>query len=280
MKTLKKLLIGFFTLIVISCLTLFLISLNIKEVLTNTVSDTVVTEVITSKVINTFENNLDKIDSKDLEKIEEVISNNEDLKEVSKKLIDSTILYLIEEESIEDFTVKESISDIIKKNKKTLEETTGYKIKDSDIENIITDIDDRLDINQIYQEQVTKIKAELTTEQQLALRLYNTLTSKQFKIIMLAIMAICLSLIAILKKSFYKWITNLTTALIVSGTLVMIFSGLINLIVNYAITTTSLNIKINSNQMLEIGLISLISGIIIIIIYQVIKKILQKPRES
>lgn len=280
MKTLKKLLIGFFTLIVISCLTLFLISLNIKEVLTNMVSDTVVTEVITSKVINTFENNLDKIDSKDLEKIEEVISNNEDLKEVSKKLIDSTILYLIEEESIEDFTVKESISDIIKKNKKTLEETTGYKIKDSDIENIITDIDDRLDINQIYQEQVTKIKAELTPEQQLALRLYNTLTSKQFKIIMLAIMAICLSLIAILKKSFYKWITNLTTALIVSGTLVMIFSGLINLIVNYAITTTSLNIKINSNQMLEIGLISLISGIIIIIIYQVIKKILQKPRES
>lgn len=280
MKIFKKILTGILTLIITICLTMLLLSLNINKTLIDMMSETVVADVITERVMGTLDNNLDKLTDEKQEKIKEAIEKNKTLKKLSDEMIQETIAYIAEEKDLTDLSIEGNFSDVIKENKQLIEEELGYSISDSELENIITDIDSELDINQIYKEEVTKLDQNFSEDEKALIKAYSTFKSQSFKMIMIIISLISLVLIALLKKSFYKWIPNLTTALIISGVNTMILSGLLDLMIGYITSEYKFNGKVDINPILISGIIFVISGIVIIIIYQILKKVFIKKQEN
>lgn len=277
MKIIKKILICILMIILTLVITSLSISCCIKTVFNDGLINNIIKEELVNEASDILKNNDINIQNEDMEKYKEKIENNEQINEIINNYIDQTISSLTEDEEIDTSDFNGDIESFIKENKNILENELNIRIPDEKIEEITNDAEKILSLDDNYKQIISSAKKQLSSEQQSLLKLYKYIISNNFKILIICIIAAILVLIALLQKSFYKWIINLGIASTISSIFTVLFAITLKIIVNYELNSKpNLNVNININPILISSLITLIVGILLITIYNIIRIFVNK----
>ena len=228
----KKILNTILTIILIPLIMLLILSFNIQSIIINTISTEIVEKEITNQINQILTNTYD-VENKN---ILTEISN----KEINKKIAKNYINSIINKEKI---NIDTEIKEIIDNNKKILE-TNNINLTENEINKIINQI------NQTVNKEYEKITINIAEDDKV-LNIFNIINSNVFKIMLIAIMIIDLILIAIIKKSSYKWLYNLSISSLISSIIyIFIYPPFITQISKYINEISKYNIKIDNSSIL------------------------------
>ena len=275
MKWLKKVLIAFLFLILVNCIFFLAISFNLKKILINgVIKETIVEQLIPrsyssdNKVIT--DEQIKEIT--DDPRIQEIL-NSPEVQSMMEEYLDNTVEGLIDENNIDEVALEEDMARFIKENRSIIEEKVGREITDEMIDKAMEQIETK-DISNAYRQSVANASRNMTKSEKQVLKGYKFIISSTFKFILLIIMLIDLILIALLQKSLYKWIGTLATASITSGVALVLAS-----IVSSLIVKNKTNINFNTSSLTTTGIIIAVCGIVILVIYKVILKLVKKDEK-
>ena len=269
----RKFLIGLLTFILINIIGLLIISFSLKTVLV----DGIVKEVIVNQIdlpifetsnyqyrneINTDEN-IDKIT--DDERVKELLKSDE-VTELIDKYMDIIIDGYIDEENLNQIELEKDMINYLENNKDKIEKITGQEITQETLDQTKEQIKES-NIDNKVKESIKSSKETMPKETVKVLKRYKFLISLKFKLILFFIMIVNIVLIALLQKSFYKWIKIFAISLTTNGIFVLIVGGVVYLIV-YTVTKVNFNIKF----LMILGVVITVIGILIQVIYDIIIK--------
>lgn len=275
MKIVKKILVALLCVILIGCIFFMAISLNLKKILINgVIKETIVESVIPKsysesgeKVVITEEQIKEITDDP---RIQEVLMSPE-IQDLMEKYLDTTVNGLIDESNIDEIALEQDMMNFIKENRSVIEEKAGKEVTDEMIERAMEQVESK-DMSRAYKQSIMNASRNMTTTEKEVLRGYRLLISPEFRIILLVIMIIDLVLIAVVQGSFYKWISSLGTSLLISGAGTMAASVITKKIVAQK---TGFN-NFDASSLMQTGIIILVSGLIIVIVYNVISRLIKK----
>ena len=275
MKIVKKILVALLCVILIGCIFFMAISLNLKKILINgVIKETIVESVIPKgysesgeKVVITEEQIKEITDDP---RIQEILMSPE-IQGLMEKYLDTTVNGLIDESNIDEIALEQDMMNFIKENRSIIEEKAGKEVTDEMIERAMEQVESK-DMSRAYKQSIMNASRNMTTTEKEVLRGYRLLISPEFRIILLVIMVIDLVLIAVVQGSFYKWISSLGTSLLISGAGTMAASVITKKIVAQK---TGFN-NFDTSSLMQTGIIILVSGLIIVIVYNVISRLIKK----
>ena len=201
-------------------------------------------------------------------KVLEKTLEDEEVKEMLSEFIDDVISNISKEEQ-ENINIEELEKKVIeytKEHKKELEEKTGVEITDEMINEASKLLNDG-DVKKSFEQEINNYKNNITKEEKMALKFYNFITSKDLRTIIIILIIVNILLIAILQKSIYKWIKNLSRAMYISGLSIVI----LGLAIKYLISTLTL-LVINPKEIFIIGISLIVFGLLINIVYRIMEK--------
>ena len=260
MKTLKSLLKGLLVLIMVNLIGILVLSLTIQKTLVNgIIKETIKTEVLKDSIKQ-------ELSVEDNAAVEELLDDPE-TQRLIEKYMDKTINVLAGNESIDTIEVKEDIINYLKENKETISKISGEELTDAKINELEKELE-KEDIDQKLKQSMNNTKNEMPSIANDIIEVYSYFNSNEFRFILVISIVICIILIALLQKSFYKWIKTLAESVIVNGVLAIVVS----LVVMFIVTTVSPLKSFNMNNLLIPGIIMTVSGIIVVIVYNILTK--------
>ena len=275
----KKIIKVFLSFVIVLLMLFLTISFNLNKVIVDgVIKEIIITKVIPKKVNNpnVSEDIINTLplpdylkDSEDINKLLE----DERVQEIIYKYIDITLDNLTSEE-IKNIDIESDIINYINENKELIKEITGKEVTPEMIEDTKKVIEES-NLNEAIEETIESTKESISTEEKIVLKGYKEIISTKTRIIVIGLIALCLLLIAIIDKSFYKWIKTGSICTIISGILVLLMGFILKLIVTSILPLPSFNVS----YLYKSGLIQLIIGIVILIIYIVLNKVLVKKGE-
>ena len=279
MKIIKKILIGLLNIILIDLIVLLIINLSLKSFI---IKDIVIESVKSDNQLininnngNVPENNTEEEPIITNNKVIQEILEDEEMQEYLSDFIDDLVENMSEEEmeNISTEELQKKVTEYLKKHKEELSEKTGVEITDEMIDEsneMLSDVDVQKSIDQ----QISNYKNNLTKEEKIALKAFNFINSEKLRLIIIISILLDILIIALLQKSIYKWIKNLSYAMFISGLSIVILITSIKYFVS-RIT----NVVINTESILTLGIITLVFGIIILIVYKIMTKHYIKENE-
>ena len=264
MKIIKKIIIALLNILLIDLIIILVLNCTIKKLLVDELlieSFKQNNPLISENVSN---NSPFIINNKVLEKTLE----DEEVKEMLSEFIDDVISNISKEEQ-ENINIEELEKKVIeytKEHKKELEEKTGVEITDEMINEASKLLNDG-DVKKSFEQEINNYKNNITKEEKIALKFYNFITSKDLRTIIIILIIVNILLIAILQKSIYKWIKNLSRAMYISGLSIVI----LGLAIKYLISTLTL-LVINPKEIFIIGISLIVFGLLINIVYRIMEK--------
>lgn len=262
------------TILIFMLISLLCISFCAKEIIVNTISNEIVKKEISSKVASYVKEYYDSIDYDTLEKLETSIGNNDNIEKITEKYFDNITDTITKDSEIKLPDTKEEILDLINQNEYILEEN-GIEITNEEKEKIVNELTSDGKLDKIYENVVTEIKSDISSEEKTAIDLYNKITTNTFRGIVISIIIILVLLIALIKKSFYKWTCNLAVSFALSGVLItFLIPFIIDIILSdLVVETLGIPLDININSLTNLGYICFALCAVLIIIYFVGNKI-------
>lgn len=275
----KKIIKVFLSFIIVLLMLFLTISFNLNKVIVDgVIKEIIITKIsakkvnnpnISEEVINTLPLPDYLKDSEDINKLLE----DERVQEIINKYIDITLDNLTTEE-IKNIDIESDIINYINENKELIKEITGKEVTPEMIEDTKKVIEES-NLNETIEEKIVSTKESISTEEKIVLKGYKEIISTKTRIITISLIALCLLLIALIDKSFYKWIKTGSICTIISGILVLLMGFILKIIVTSILPFPSFNVS----YLYKSGLIQLIIGSIILIIYIILNKILVKKGE-
>lgn len=275
----KKIIKVFLSFIIVLLMLFLTISFNLNKVIVDGVIKEIIITKISAKKVNNPNISEEVINTLPLP---DYLKNSEDVnkllederaQEIINKYIDITLDNLTSEE-IKNIDIESDIINYINENKELIKEITGKEVTPEMIEDTKKAIEES-NLNETIEETIVSTKESISTEEKIVLKGYKEIISTKTRIITISLIALCLLLIALIDKSFYKWIKTGSICTIISGILVLLMSFITKLLVTSILPLPSFNVS----YLYKSGLIQLIIGIVILIIYIVLNKILVKKGE-
>lgn len=275
----KKIIKVFLSFVIVLLMLFLTISFNLNKVIVDgVIKEIIITKIsakkvnnpnISEEVINTLPLPDYLKNSEDINKLLE----DERVQEIINKYIDITLDNLTSEE-IKNIDIESDIINYINENKELIKEITGKEVTNEMIEDTKKVIEES-NLNESIEETIVSTKESISTEEKIVLKGYREIISTKTRIITISLILLCLLLIALIDKSFYKWIKTGSICTIISGILVLLMGFILKIIVTSILPLPSFNVS----YLYKSGLIQLIIGSIILIIYIVLNKILVKKGE-
>ena len=275
----KKIIKVFLSFIIVLLMLFLTISFNLNKVIVDgVIKEIIITKIsakkvnnpnISEEVINTLPLPDYLKDSEDINKLLE----DERVQEIINKYIDITLDNLTSEE-IKNIDIESDIINYINENKELIKEITGKEVTNEMIEDTKKVIEES-NLNETIEETIVSTKESISTEEKIVLKGYREIISTKTRIITISLILLCLLLIALIDKSFYKWIKTGSICTIISGILVLLMGFILKIIVTSILPLPSFNVS----YLYKSGLIQLIIGSIILIIYIILNKVLVKKGE-
>ena len=275
----KKIIKVFLSFVIVLLILFLTISFNLNKVIVDgVIKEIIITKVIPKKVNNPniSEEVINTLPLPDYLKNSEDINKlleEQRVQEIINKYIDITLDNLTSEE-IKNIDIESDIINYINENKELIKEITGKEVTPEMIEDTKKVIEES-NLNEAVEDTIESTKKSISTEEKIVLKGYKEIISTKTRIIVIGLIALCLLLIAIIDKSFYKWIKTGSICTIISGILVLLMGFILKLIVTSILPLPSFNVS----YLYKSGLIQLIIGIVILIIYIVLNKVLVKKGE-
>lgn len=275
----KKIIKVFLSFIIVLLMLFLTISFNLNKVIVDGVIKEIIITKISAKKVNNPNISEDVINTlplpnylKDSEDINKLLED-ERVQEIINKYIDITLDNLTSEE-IKNIDIESDIINYINENKELIKEITGKEVTNEMIEDTKKVIEES-NLNETIEETIVSTKESISTEEKIVLKGYKEIISTKTRIITISLILLCLLLIALIDKSFYKWIKTGSICTIISGILVLLMGFILKIIVTSILPLPSFNVS----YLYKSGLIQLIIGSIILIIYIILNKVLVKKGE-
>lgn len=268
----------FITIILILLITFFTcvlcFSFCVKDMIIDTLAKDVVKNEISSIVIDAIEKNHDNINYEVMNEIETNVGNSYEMTIITEKYLDGIVKSIMEDEEIIVPSTTDDIINLINENESVLAEagveiTSFYKDKISDF--LISD--GRLD--KVYKNVVRQMKNNLSNKEIMLVNVYDKITTNTFRWMVLSIIILIILIIALIKKSYYRWLYNLGVSFVLSGIIlalvIPLLSGFISKIISDKIIMAS--IKINFNPLINTGYLCFVLCALSIVIYLIGNKL-------
>lgn len=284
MKILKSILTSFLTLILTLLISVLIVSITFKDLLIEDILYEGFKSTIINKDYKEKNTTLDDIITEDgvitdNDFVNEILESPE-IKELVNKYLDKIITTIADEnvsvDELNEFNLNQDMINYIKENKEVLSEKTGIEITDEMIEEASEKIEE-IDTKKIVKQTVENVRNNLSSQEKQLLKAYNFITSSSLKIYLIIGIIITMLLIAIIKKSLYKWIRNLSNAMILAGIATLIMSKGLEIIISKMIQVQEI-IKLESMSTLSMKV--LICGVIVYIIYKLISIFIVKENKN
>ena len=175
----------------------------------------------------------------------------------------------------------ESVSEeVISKVEEEIDKNPNIKkLMDDYYDKIMLSVVSSSEVNTIVNDAIVDVKNNMSSDVKAVINTYAFLISGTFKIVLVAMVVVSLVFIALLKKSFYRWLTNLGIASLVSGVVVgVILPMIISVIIEGVASDGGLEVSTSSLNTYGYGLIIL--GVVAIIGNIIISKIENKRNMS
>lgn len=265
---------GLLSLFIALLICVFCMSFSAKTIVVNTLSKQVVKKEISSNVIETIKDLYEDASYDALEKIEINIGNSEEIDRITEKYFDNIISTIIDEKEVVAPKTKDEIVSLINENEAILNEN-GVYITDIDKEKIVNDLIENKKIDRIYENVVNKVKTNLSEDEIKVIKIYNVVIKNDFRWIIVGMVTVSILLIALIKKTYYRWTYNLAVAFVLSGILLSFVTPLISDVILMPICENLIGqtTEINLNALVNSGYICFCLSALLIIIYLVGNKI-------
>lgn len=270
----KKFMSFIITLLISFLICLLCISFSLKEIVINTLAKEVVKDEVSSKVTEVLKNNYSDIDYETLDKIETNIGNNENINKVTEKYFNDIIYSIINDEEVSIPNTKEEIISIINDNEYILKENNIEIIEEQKKELSDKLTNDNM-IGKVYKNVANSIKKNMSAETIMIVNTYDKLTSSTFRWIVVSIIIFLILLLALIKKTYYRWTYNLAVSCALSGMMLSLLFPFILDGISIEITNKLLGkaAEININSLVNLGYICFALCAVLIIVYFVGNKI-------
>ena len=272
----KGFLRGILTVFITVLLMIFTLLLSVKGIIIDT-ADTMMKKELTENIVNTIVDSSSDISDEVIDEVKDTIENNPEIKKMMDKYFDQAIDILSSDDSTGRIDVSKELSGLIDEGEKILN-NHGITMTEEQKEEL-NSIASSDEINNLVNDTIQEVKEDLPSSTRGILKTYKSLTSGSMKVGVIVLIIVSLVLIALLKKSYYKWLSNFGGALLVSGIIIgVVFPLLFNTLLSIVEAEEDLGISVSSLN--TNGYILIFLGIVSIVLNMVIPKFITKKRET
>ena len=267
MKILRGFLLTILNFILVSLVMTFSVNLIFK----NVIKKELLGGIAKDKIVSEYIDNLD-IDNK--EEIKELL-NNDEASSIASEVIDDYLKYVEDNNhKVSEDTVKRIVDFSVEHNSQ-ISTISGENISESQIRSDETykSISDA--INNGFADVGTEIKAG-----QDIIKIYNKMTTANINAILIVAIIIIIILIMVVKSSVYRWLSNLGTALIVSGVFFLSLYIAIKALLDGILEKQEFDINIKIDGISKIAIAEIVTGIVLIIVQKIIAIIIKKSKAN
>lgn len=281
MKVIKKILIVILTIININIVVSLIVSFNFQKVIV----DGVVKETFKSAISSNnykepnIQINESATSSKDLvttsdERINKILESDA-IQELIQDYMDKTLKSLDNPEELENIDFEQDVINYLKENKDVIETSSGVEITDEMLNETKENLEER-DFNKLVKQKIRNTSNNMTQQEKEVLKIYSFIISKKFKIFLGLLFLINSVIITILINPKHKVINNIGLSLLIGGLETIIMSYVLKfIIINYTNLT-----NFNIGSLINCSLIITIIGLIVILVYNSIVKLMKRRMEK
>lgn len=251
-----------------------LLSFCIKEIAISTLSREVVSKEISNNIIIGIKDFNDDISYDTLNEIETNVINSDVINKITEKYFDSIILLLTKDEQIVVPKTSGELLSLIDENESILNDN-GIYIVEEDKEKIVNGLTSEGKMDRVYKNVVNNVKNNLSSKEIKVIKAYNMMITNNFRVIITSAIVILTLIIALVKRTYYRWTYNLGISFALSGiTLSLLIPFMSNLILSkLGKNMMGRTLEINLNSMVNLGYICFVLCALLIIIYITLNKI-------
>lgn len=281
MKVIKKILIVILTIININIVVSLIVSFNFQKVIV----DGVVKETFKSAISSNnykepnIQINESATSSKDLvttsdERINKILESDA-IQELIQDYMNKTLKSLDNPEELENIDFEQDVINYLKENKDVIETSSGVEITDEMLNETKENLEER-DFNKLVKQKIRNTSNNMTQQEKKVLKIYSFIISKKFKVFLGLLFLINSVIITILINPKYKVINNIGLSLLIGGLETIIMSYVLKLIIINYTNLTNFNI----GSLINCSLIITIIGLIVILVYNSIVKLMKRRMEK
>lgn len=281
MKIIKKILIVILTIININIVVSLIVSFNFQKVIV----DGVVKETFKSAISSNnykepnIQINESATSSKDLvttsdERINKILESDA-IQELIQDYMNKTLKSLDNPEELENIDFEQDVINYLKENKDVIETSSGVEITDEMLNETKENLEAR-DFNKLVKQKIRNTSNNMTQQEKKVLKIYSFIISKKFKVFLGLLFLINSVIITILINPKHKVINNIGLSLLIGGLETIIMSYVLKLIIINYTNLTNFNI----GSLINCSLIITIIGLIVILVYNSIVKLMKRRMEK
>lgn len=281
MKVIKKILIVILTIININIVVSLIVSFNFQKVIV----DGVVKETFKSAISSNnykepnIQINESATSSKDLvttsdERINKILESDA-IQELIQDYMNKTLKSLDNPEELENMDFEQDVINYLKENKDVIETSSGVEITDEMLNETKENLEAR-DFNKLVKQKIRNTSNNMTQQEKKVLKIYSFIISKEFKVFLGLLFLINSVIITILINPKHKVINNIGLSLLIGGLETIIMSYVLKLIIINYTNLTNFNI----GSLINCSLIITIIGLIVILVYNSIVKLMKRRMEK
>ncbi len=270
----KKILTFILTIVISILICVLCVSVSIKEIVVNTISKEVVKKEVASEVTNTAKEIYPDMDYDTLEKIETSINNSSTVDEMTEKYFDNIVDAIVNDKEVTIPNTQQEIYDLIDQNEAILKEN-NIELTEEQKQQISIELTEDGKIDKIYNNVSNKVIDNMSEGEVTLVKTYSAVTNNSFKWIMAGIIIILTVLIALVKKTYYRWTYNLAVSFAIAGILLTLAFPFVVDSVAIDITTKVIGnaADLNVNKVINLGYVCFAISALLIIIYLVGNKV-------
>lgn len=281
MKIIKKILIVILTIININIVVSLIVSFNFQKVIVDGVVKETFKSVISSNNYKepNIQINESATSSKDLvttsdERINKILESDA-IQELIQDYMNKTLKSLDNPEELENIDFEQDVINYLKENKDVIETSSGVEITDEMLNETKENLEAR-DFNKLVKQKIRNTSNNMTQQEKKVLKIYSFIISKEFKAFLGLLFLINSVIITILINPKHKVITNIGLSLLIGGLETIIMSYVLKLIIINYTNLTNFNI----GSLINCSLIITIIGLIVILVYNSIVKLMKRRMEK
>ena len=254
---------GILTTVLVFTFTLIPTVMYAEQIVNQEIIGTYGKEEIIKQMSESFKNEFPELTDENIKELEDNLRTNETIDNLMNKYSDKIMKDLTTDE-IENINIEDDLKTFMKENKATIEQVTGQNISDEKLDEFVDEVTQDEDINEAYKKMIEEAKTSMPEEGQAVLDGYNNVTTDNFMIGLIITSIISIIIIALLKKTYYKWIVNIAIAGFVSALFVALIGGSVALVLNVAIEIETVGISAMP-MLITSGIMLLVSIVLIVI---------------
>lgn len=264
----KKFIISICSIILFLTVGVLCLSLSLKKDVVNNLFVSNVKDSVINKIVLAIDNVYNLTDG-EKKLIVSDLEENKSLNKTINKYTTNTVDYLTNHKKLKDISIKNDMYIILGDSIDLVTKDSKIKLTETKKKKVITEIYEDNDLDGLYTTAMKNTKETLSDEQIIILDLYRILTLETTKTVCLITIGVLILLIALLKKSFYKWLFNIGLVGVLDGSLILGLAFLTKVISDDRFLLTTL---INNS------IIILTIGIVLLMVYSIIKNVFNKEK--